>query len=218
MVNRFIFILIMLFFVQGTTYAQNSVLAINDGDILKLTKVHTPNKMVNIGGVPRETGFRFKSDQRIVLKKGQYIRVTNMTTGIPNIVISGDDFINTNTNTIKGFILKKMAGGKGEDGFGVFLENYPWTMIEDTLYIPTDYQLDNSHGFILKTIPGNNVLSPIPYDFTTNELVITKNYLLKNYIDIPKDGVLQFRVEYWESHISSQFITDKLIIQYIKKD
>lgn len=218
MFNRFIFMFLMSLIVHNTTNAQNSILTIKDGDILKLTKVHTPSQKVNIGGALREKGYRFKFNKKIVLERGQYIRVTNMNTGIPNIVISGDDFINTNTNTIKDFILIRYFCGKGKNGFGDFLGSYPWTMLEDTLYIPTNYQLDNTHAFILKTIPGNIILSPVPYDFTTNELVITKNYLIKNNVDIPENGILQFRIEYWEGHTKGQVITDNLIIKYIKED
>ena len=217
MFNKFSFILIISLFVQDKTYAQNSIFAINDGDELKITKVHTPSQKVSIGGVLRGQGFRFKSDKKIILSKGQYIRVTNMTTGIPDIVISGDDFTNTNTNTVKGFILTRGACGKGGNGFGEFLEKYPWTMVGDTLYIPTDYQLDSNHAFILKTIPGNIVLTPIPYDFTTNELVITKSYLIRNNVCIPEDGILRFQVEYWKGHTNGKVLTDNFIINYIKE-
>ena len=210
-----IFNLLLLFVVQ-VTIAQNSPLSIKTSDLLLLTKVGTPNQQVKIDGLMRKIGYRFGPDKKIELKKGEYIKVTNLETGIPDIKISGNDLVKTKTSTISDFIRKKTAGSKGTGSFGDFLEAYPWYMIEDTLYIPTDYLLDNRHAFFLKTIPGNEMLPQIPYDSKTNELVLTKDYFVKFCKTKLNPGrVFQFRVEYWEGHEMSEVITDNFFLEYI---
>lgn len=213
---RSLFFVIVLF-LHLSTNAQHSVLAIEDGDVLKLTKVYTPNRQIKIDGKWRKADYCFTIDKRIEFKKGQYIQVLNLNTGIPDITISGDELIRTNTSTIRDYILVKMAGGKGGGGFARFLEKCPWSMVEDTLYIPTKYLLDNRHAFFLKSIPDNIALPPIPYDKTTNELVITKEFLLKNGVNCSDYSNLRFRVEYWEGHTKSEAITDNFVIEYIPK-
>ena len=212
---RFLLVLITSIVTHIATIAQNSPLFINKGDSLLLTIVGTSNQHVKIDGVWRKKGFRFTPDKELQLNKGEYIKVTNLNTGIPYITISGNDLIQTQSSTISLFIQKRKAAGKGYGEFGAFLELFTWYIVEDTLYIPTNYQLDNRHAFFLKTIPGNEYLSPIPYDYTTNELVLTKDYFIQNGIPLTSGKEFQFRVEYLEGHTKSEAITDNFFIEYI---
>ncbi len=209
------FTLLVMILVTHVAISQNSPLSIKEGDLLLLTKVGTSNQQVKIDGAYRKKGFRFTPEKKIDLKKGEYVKVTNISTGIPDIKICGNDLIQTQSTTISNFIQARKAAGKGANGFGDFLDNYTWYMIEDTLYIPTNYLLDNSHAFFLKTIPGNKMLPAIPYDFTTNELVLTKDFFLYNGFPLSSDNRYQFRVEYWEGHTNSKVITDNLFIEYL---
>ena len=207
-------LLVLILFAQ-VAISQNSPLHIETDNLLLLTKVATSNQQVKIDGIMRTVGYRFTPDKEICLKEGEYIQVTNLSSGIPDITICGNELIETQTSTIGSFIQKKKAAGKGPGGFGCFLEKYTWYIIEDTLYIPTNYLLDNRHAFILKTIPGNKILSQVPYDYTTNELVLTKDYFTRNDIFLKPNKKYQFRVEYWEGHTKSKAITDRLFIEYI---
>ena len=209
------FLLLTVLLVAQASIAQNSPLSIKESDLLLLTKVCTSNQQVLIDGAFRTKGFRFTSKATIELNKGEYIKVTNLNTGMPDIRISGNDLIITKTSTIGTFIQVKKAGGKGSDNYGNFLERFPWFMAEDTLYIPTQFLLDNHHAFLLKTIHGNKYFSPIPYDKKTNELVLTKDYFIRNGIYLTPGIVLQFRVEYWEDHDKTKVLTDKFYLEYI---
>ncbi len=210
-----LFLFLSLLLVSQVALSQNSPLSIEKSDLLLLTKVGTSNQQVKIDGALRTKGFRFTPDKKIELHKGEYIKVTNLNTGVPDIRICGNDLINTQSSTISKYIQVKKASGKGVAEYGKFLERLPWYMVEDTLYIPTKYLLDNHHAFLLKTIHGNKYLSPICYDKKTKELVLTKDYFIKNSIDLTPGNVLQFRVEYWEGHDKSQVLTDNFYLEYI---
>lgn len=213
--NKKLLTLFLMILVAQVAISQNSPLSIKEGDLLLLTKVGTSNQKVKIDGAYRTKGFRFTPEKKIELGTGEYIKVTNITTGIPEIKICGNDLIQTQSSTINNFIQARKAADKGANGFGAFLEKYTWYMIEDTLYIPTNYLLDNRHAFFLKTIPGNIMLPQIPYDYTTNELVLTKDYFVRNDIHLTPESIFQFRVEYWEGHHLSEVITDNFYIEYI---
>ena len=211
-------LLFTLSMIPFLTFSQHSHLSIDQGDTLLITKVGTKTQTVNVNGTPRTKGYCFTSDSRIDLNQGDYIVVTNLSTGIPKITICGDELIETQSSTISQFIQKRMVGHKGSNGFGYFLENITWYLVEDTLYIPTNYLVDNQHGFFLKTIPGNRYLDrAVPYFAKTKELVFTKDYFLRNGIIFTPGHNYQFRVEYWEGHNKSECITDKFFIEYIEK-
>lgn len=217
-IYRFLFLLIMFVSAQ-VAVAQHTSLSIYDGDTLKLIKVGTSTKQIKIDGVWRTRGYNFTPDKSIELDKGEYIVVTDLTQGIFNITICGNELIETNASTVERFIHTKGARTKGSDGFGKFLSSFTWYIVEDTLYIPTKYLLDNDHGFLLKPIPGNDFLKcPINFDPPTNELVLTKTYF-EDSCNFPLTPGLkyQFRVEYWNKDEFVEFITDKFFVEYILK-
>lgn len=211
-------LLLILSIIPFVVFSQHSSLSINQGDTLLITKVKTNTQTVKINGTPRTKGYCFTIDNRIDLSQDEYIVVTNLSTGTPYITICGNDLIETHSSTISGFIQKRMAGNKGEGGFDSILARYTWYLVEDTLYIPTNYLVDNQHGFFLKTIPGNRYFDrAVPYDAKTKELVFTKDYFQRNGIHFTTGHKYQFRVEYWIGHSESEVITDKFFLDYIEK-
>ena len=212
-----LFLLITLVVTAAQAMAQHSPLTIDESDTLLLTKVCTSNQKVKIDRVFRARGFSFTPEKEIELKEGEYIIVTNLNTGIPDIIICGNDMIATKSSSIRKFILTKIVSVKGFGGFSEFLSNYTWYMVEDTLYIPTKYLLDKRHAFLLKTIPGDDWLSPIPRDTISNELVLTKDYFNKNNFRLEPGKGYQFRVEYWEGHDCKEVITDNFKLEYLPK-
>ena len=147
------------------------------------------------------------------LSKGEYIKVTNKRTGA-SFYISHKGFKVTGSSSVSSYIRKRYAAGKGKSDFGDILKMYPWQMVNDTLRIPTTMKLDNKHGFILKTIPGNMTLSHVPYDTTTNELVLTKGYFHDNNIQMKEEQDYVFNVEYWVGN-TNEAITNDFVIQYV---
>lgn len=210
-------LLFTLSIIPFVAFSQHSSLFFNHGDTLKITEVKTNTQKVIIDGTPRTIGYCFTIDSNIDLKKGDYIIVDNLSTGFIDITICGDELIETQSSTLFEYIQKRTAGHKGENGFGGILGGYTWYIVEDTLYIPTQYLLDNRHGFFLKTITENRYLRAVPYDARTKELVFTKDYFLSNGIHFTTGQKIQFRVEYWEGHHKSECITDKFFLEYIEK-
>ncbi len=219
MKNHRLLLLLTLSFIPFVAFSQHTSLYFNHGDTLKIIEVKTNTQTVTIDGAPRTIGYCFTIDSNIDLNKGDYIIVDNLSTGCIDITICGDELAVTRSSRLSTYIQKRMAGNKGYfDGFGSFLEEYSWFIVEDTLYIPTDYFLDNQHGFFLKTITENRYLKrAVPFDTKTNELVFTKDYFLENGIHFTPGQKYQFRVEYWEGHNKSEFITDKFFLEYIEK-
>ena len=220
MSNLYRFLLLLIMFVSAQiAVAQHTSLSIYDGDTLKLVKVATSTNQIKIDGVWRTRGYNFTPDKNIELDKGEYIVVTDLTQGIFNITICGDELIETKASTVERFIHTKGARTKGSNNFGEFLSRFTWYIVEDTLYIPTKYLLDNDHGFLLKPIPGNDFLKcPINFDAQTNELVLTKTYFEDSCnFSLTPGCKYQFRVEYWEGHNLRDVITNSFIIKYIPK-
>lgn len=187
---------------------------IRDNDSLRIEFVGTKSHKVIVDNkIKCSKGSVFLANQHLKLSKGEYIKVTNKRTGA-SFYLSAKGFKLTGTSSASTFIRKRYAAGKGVSNFGEMLQLYPWQMVNDTLRIPTTMKLDNKHGFILKTIPGNKALSPIPYDIETNELVLSKNYFLDNGIQMKKGNDYTFHVEYWTGD-ENKAITDRFIIQYI---
>lgn len=198
--------------------AQHSPLSIKPTDVLRITSVGTPSKTIWIDGEYRTAKYRFKSTAKIKFRKNEYLNVTNCSTGDFDIRISGNEIIDAKASTIHDFILTRIAGQpKGRESFRRLIENYTWYIVQDTLYIPTDYILDKSHFFIMKPIPGD-VSFPIPYDYTTNELCITRDYLLKRGVDMYNKRKYLFRIEYVNGSNVNEFISDNFVIEYIPID
>lgn len=189
---------------------------IRDNDSLRIEFVGTKSHRVIVDNkIKCSKGSVFLANQHLKLSKGEYLKVTNKRTGA-SFYISHKDFKLTGTSSASTYIKKRYAAGKGKSDFGSILQSYPWQMVNDSLIIPTSMKLDNKHGFILKTIPGNMKLSPIPFDPETNELVLTKRYFLDNNIQLKKGRDYTFHVEYWADD-ENRAITNCFVIQYIPR-
>lgn len=193
----------------------NTHIDIRDNDSLRIELVGTKSHIIMINGISYYKGSVILANQDLKLSKGEYLKVTNKRTGA-SFYISHKDFKLTGTSSASTYIKKRYAAGKGKSDFGAILRSYPWQMVNDTLRIPTTMKLDKKHGFILRTIPGDIALSPIPYDPETNELILTKDYFLDNNIRIKKGQDYTFHVEYWADD-ENRAITDGFVIQYIPR-
>jgi len=218
----FLISILALVFLQ--VCAQNDIRLVNDSDILRVDKIFTSNHMVKIDSVWRSRGYFFRASQKIELNENEYIEFTNLSTGRPQLRVCNKDFNNKKKISIFDVFSARMLGTKGIQDSNdpinsypskYYFDIYPWNMIEDTLLIPTNYILDEIHGFILKTIPGNKILEPVPFDYTTNELILSKDYFLENGILLEDGKDYQFRLEYWEGDSKSEVITDYFIIHYV---
>lgn len=217
MSKKIIITLILSIFTTSVLIAQNSLLSIKPTDELRITSVGTPSKTIWIDGEYRIAKYRFKSTAKIKFNKDEYLVVTNCTSGQFGITISGNQLIDTKSSTINDFIKTRIAGQpKGRKGFAKFLEGVIWSMIEDTLYVSTSFLLDDNHFFIFTPIPGDRAYS-VPYDYNTNELCITKDYLLQIGVDIYNNRRQLFRMEYVNGGNNREFISDNFEIEYIPK-
>lgn len=228
MKQRYLFTRLFLISILALVFlqvcAQNSNLLVNESDTLRLDKIFTSNHKVKIDSVWRSRGYFFRASQKIELNENEYIVFTNLSTGRPQLRVCNKDFDDTIKISIFDVFSARMLATKGiqapNDPINSYpstnyFDIYPWNMIEDTLLIPTKYILDEIHGFILKTIPGNIVLEPVPFDYTTNELVLSKDYFMENGILLEDGKDYQFRLEYWEGNSKTEVITDYFIIHFI---
>lgn len=189
-----------------------SYVDIRDTDSLRIEFVGSKDKKVEIKKIRRSQGFVFLAKEKVAFSEGEYIKVTNKRTGV-SFYVSQKGFKLTGTSNVSAYIKKRHAAGKGKSDFGAILQSYPWQMVNDTLRIPTVMQIDDDHGFILRTINDNMELK-VPFDTVTNELVLTKDYFLDNHIQLIENNDYIFLVEYWD-HNNFEAITDRFIIQYI---
>lgn len=208
-----IFSLLMIACLCISLSRRQSCIDIKEGDYLRIEFIGTSSKEVLINSVNRSIGFEFPAIHKVTLKNGEYIKVRNKRTGAP-FYICNDDFEKTHTNTAYAFILERYPRGKGGiSNFTNTLEIYPWHMINDTIIIYCSMTLDENHGIILRTIPGDIELTPVPFLPETNELVFSKHFFIENNIIIDDGNDHVFHVEYWDSD-KPHAITDKFIIKY----
>lgn len=208
-----VFFYIIAIFCFGKTHSSNIVIDIKDTDTLWLEHVGTKTGIVTIDGMKLSQGCEFIANKFVDLKNNDYIIVINKRTG-DELEISAKGLESTNKKTVSSFIRTRCGVEKGISDFGELLESFPWQMINDTINIPTAMILDDSHYFILKTIPGNIDIKRIPYNPETNELVLTKTFFQENNIDLIEDIDFTFYMEYCDDE-GRIAVTDKFIIQYI---
>lgn len=240
--SRVVLTLIVIFLLSSTvSFAQHSILQTKDSDLLRIDGIYAPNSnnQIKIGGQLRSMKSNqqnriFSSKDKIdtaALKTkngdGGYIEYTNLRTRQGQLRICWGDFVSTKTSTIHDFIVnKKSAGTKGRGNkiqeYGDFIGRYPWYMIEDTLYIPTNLTLDDNHGFSMELLFSNIELMGVPADITTGELVITKDFIEKDSIGNDTGIKLEsgqeygFVLNYWYRNKKTE-ITKSFFIRYIPK-
>lgn len=192
-----------------------SVIDISKNDELRIEYVGTKTETVTINGIERKKRDVFKANAKIHLGEREYIKVTHKKSGAL-IFISGKGLRLSGKNSVVSFIHKRYARGKGFSDFTKTIESFPWQMTSDTILISSPFTLDKEHYFILKTVPGNKRLSPVPYYSPTNELVISNQYLQKNGIFLEEGHEYGFHIEYIDLvNNVSEAVSDNFIFEYI---
>lgn len=227
-------VLTILFVLSSTmSFAQHSILKTNDSDLLRIDGIYAPgsNNQIKIDGKWRSMKSNQKDriitpNSKIELKGNEYIVFTNLRTGQGQQRICGADFESTNTSTIAHFVQRKNAGTKGGnniDNYRDFIERYSWYMIEDTLYIPTHFMLDDNHGFSMQLLFSDIVLMGVPVDTTTSELVITKDFIEKDSmgndtgIKLEPDKEYAFGLFYY-NYENKIKVADRLVVRCISQN
>lgn len=193
---------VLILFMLFLTYLFSSF-DIKDSDTLVIEAVGTRTGYVKIGENKENCakGSTFRATDKVFLDSDEYLKVRNLRTRRV-IEICYESFLKKNLPSGSSFIKLKMAASKSSNDFSSYISTFsPWYLIEDTVRIECTYKLNTTDcGFILRTIPGDKELTPVPFDTETNELILTSDYFFERNRILPEEiNSLLFRMEYWNN-------------------
>lgn len=197
---------------SGFAQKQKIVLDIKESDVCMIEYVNTDTGYIKVGNNEIKTkGQCFYAGQTIHWHSDKHsVKVRNMRTG-EILRFCAKEFTNEIHNITSWYIKKNRIYDKGGISMNDILAN-TFYMIDDTVSIKSKLPMDDNHGYIVSTIPGN-IKFILPYDSDTNEIVISR-LLLKNYNIYIEKAPMRFHVEYWKCD-KPEALSDNMKIEYI---
>lgn len=228
--KKIVLIILFSWFICYAQAQQKRDFDILPTDTLKIQLVGTKTGKISIGGNIKQKGDYYIANQEINWTDDkQYIKVRNISYKNRPFAFCKKDFKDFKTNdTYSWYFKKNYLSTKGlADAEKTVFENMtslrvidgvencscPHYMIEDTVRIKCWEPLDNQHGFIATTLPNGSEFH-VPYIKTTNEIIITNQYLKSKGVNIGHS--LKLYIKYYHKSDSKATI-ENVIIQYLPK-
>jgi len=219
--KRMLSLFIAIFAVTGLSKAGGPIVSEEKSDSLTIDKIYTNTGKITINGRTLNIGDKFAAGEVIEwTNDADCIKVFNNRTKerytLPAVEFKHYSDDSKLTSFIKWFVRKNHMGSKSgstasERMREIFHE--PQFMTDDTLRIKSFLPMSDSFVYTIREVNSKNQFI-VPWDLTTNEIVITLDLLRQNGCGEITGSPLTFEVIYWNKH--EQEMTASMTIRYIR--